>query len=576
MTKTEAKFIIFSVAAWLWIGLFIATPAQAIVVIWKAPNADVTLGLPFNSLEFENPLNGTEKVKGYSVLQWRDADYKAGPPRWYDNWSVSNAAGIDGNANEIWMRQAGHSIWTNTTVASNIISIHMVGDNNDGLAEVRVDNIAVAQLDMGTKGLSQTALIIVRNLTYTTHSIRVNDLGIGPRSQIGDDVATLGAAALSPNWGAKWWPSFWFLNARIRLYRTDGYVTVPTGFWWGWYWWEGYRPWQGPAGWYEPYCRYWYRPYWDHWPYYSYYRPWWHYWKWWGGPWFWGFRDRLTFRYTYWQPRVIYWWSWYWDPDEQGGCIELVTQADEANPGGGRILPFPTAEIPGFEYSDHQFTVNGRSDIGGYFSTLTFIPVSDLQSHVSSILPADQVTNFMESDIVKQLQTAGTGFVGIQNATWVHPDPTIIVSTEPFTLIKGDTSGNAERMYEVSLPSPPTAGGMETVDIVSSSPEKLEVVDADSDGVKRLYFDEFNYSTPQFVTVRIVSGASIEGEERLDVAHFFESEPSNGCSLDVIVSSNECGSQGYPDADLNTDCKVDLLDFSIMATNWLMDTTPQH
>ncbi|GAH67900.1 unnamed protein product, partial [marine sediment metagenome] len=104
---------------------------------------------------------------------------------------------IDGDANEIWMRQPGQSISTSMTVPSTIVSIHMVGDSDDGLADVLVDGVLVAQLDMGTTGASQTVLIVVRQLPNAPHQVDVLEIGAGTLG--GDDVATLGAAALDDN-----------------------------------------------------------------------------------------------------------------------------------------------------------------------------------------------------------------------------------------------------------------------------------------------------------------------------------------------------------------------------------------
>ena len=177
-----------------------ATPAWAATVISQSANTDVVLGLPYWDLEFENPLSGTETIQGYNVLQWRDADYDPGPPRWYDDWLVSHPTEIDGGPTEIWMRRPGHAITTTTTVSSSIVSIHLQGDDNDGVAQVLVDGAEVAILDMYTQGGSQTALIIVKNLSFYTHTITVNALGSG--SGLGDDVATLGAAALEKKF--KW------------------------------------------------------------------------------------------------------------------------------------------------------------------------------------------------------------------------------------------------------------------------------------------------------------------------------------------------------------------------------------
>ncbi len=174
-----------------WTG---ALPVGAVTIISQSANTDIVLGLPYWDLEFENPLLGPEKVQGYDIVEWRDADYAAGPPRWYDDWTVSHPGEIDGAATEIWMRRAGHSISTVTTLMGSTVSIHLQGDNNDGIAQVLVDGNEVARLDMYTQAGSQTALVIVKNLPFYTHTITINDLGMG--SSFGTDVATLGAAVL--------------------------------------------------------------------------------------------------------------------------------------------------------------------------------------------------------------------------------------------------------------------------------------------------------------------------------------------------------------------------------------------
>ena len=182
----------------LWVCLSsamlgIMMPCFGVTVLWKAPSVAIHTNQPYSSLEFENPLNGTEKVFGYRMLEWLDADYS--PPNWYDDWTVSHPQEIDGCETEIWMRRAGHSCWTNTTVPSTIISIHLVGDDNDGVAQISVDGAAVAVLDMGTQWPPQPTCVIVSNLPYQTHAIQVDDNGFGA-SGYGTDVAVLGTAAL--------------------------------------------------------------------------------------------------------------------------------------------------------------------------------------------------------------------------------------------------------------------------------------------------------------------------------------------------------------------------------------------
>ncbi|MBN1489034.1 MAG: hypothetical protein JXA69_03885 [Phycisphaerae bacterium] len=177
------------------IGLTAPTFGVSVIPGSQAPNATVIIGMPFNQVEFEDPLTGNEMVKKYGILEWLDADYTAGNPPDYEDWSVNDPANIDGNVNEVWMRQNGHKAWTSTTVSSYTVSIHLIGDSNDGLAEVFVDGVSVVQLDMGTAGSAQTAVVIVDSLGYSAHNIQVDDLGVAP-SGMGTDVAVLGAAAL--------------------------------------------------------------------------------------------------------------------------------------------------------------------------------------------------------------------------------------------------------------------------------------------------------------------------------------------------------------------------------------------
>jgi hypothetical protein len=183
------------------LALAVALPTQGATVTWKAANAAIYLGLPSTQLEFENPLAGTETVLSHAVLDWRDADYnKSGHPL-YDDWNVFlNGGTIDGDLNEIWMRKAGQSLWTTTLVPSQIISIHMTGDNNDGLANVLVDGTTVASLNMWNAAPGGTVLIIVSGLANTTHTIEIDDASW---TGANTDVHTFGAAALAAS-PVKW------------------------------------------------------------------------------------------------------------------------------------------------------------------------------------------------------------------------------------------------------------------------------------------------------------------------------------------------------------------------------------
>lgn len=180
---------------WLIGGLMVGTgllaeTARAATVLWKAPNVIVYQGLPYNSLEFENPLSGTEQVLGYKVMEWLDADYAPGPPPWYDDWSVYNAGyALDGYPTEIWMRHAGQYIFTTSHVASTVLSVHLHGDANDGIARVLVDGQMMARIDMYASSPCSVA-VLIRDLTPSTHRITVECESA--------DNAVLGAAVLAP------------------------------------------------------------------------------------------------------------------------------------------------------------------------------------------------------------------------------------------------------------------------------------------------------------------------------------------------------------------------------------------
>jgi hypothetical protein len=591
MESVKLKFLTYCIVACLLVAS-IASPAAAVTVLWKAPNVDITLGMSANKLEFEDPVPANTYVKGYRILEWRDADYIG--PGDYEDFDDLTGSGNDGCATEVWMRDSSHSIWTATSVPSNTVSIHLNGDDNDGKAEIRVDGTKYAVLDMGTRGSAQTALVVVKYLPLigghsqapNGHYIVVDDKGWGPSGR-GTDVATFGAAALTRNWRLKWWPGFWFLNARIRLVRTPGYITIPTGWWGGWWWWHHqchwFRPWHGPVWWYKPYCRYWYRHYWDHWPYYRYYRPWWHRWRWRGGRWFWGFKDCLTYRYWHYRPRIIYWWTYYWDPPGQGGALEMVLQANEKDPAGGRVLPFQQPYIPGFDYSGHEFSVHGQ-DMGS-FTPLEFVQINQLESHVGPIFSSDvnDVNDFMTSDIVQRLMEndpSGEGYVGIQYVPggWDHPEPDLVATTDGGVIPEG-----AQHQWQVSPSQEPM--GTVTVQIVSSEPDELMIDDAndngtiilpDANGVLELVFDPGNWQQPQIVTVTAVEDTLSEGDQRVMVTQYFSDDPSGpgGVPLEFIIQDNECGGMGYSEADLNADCTVDFHDFAVMGNDWLLSTDP--
>lgn len=190
-------------------GLLLATallcsvaPTAAVTVISKTVNTVVHLGLSFEELEFENPLPAGAHVLSHPILEWLDADYSAGPPKWYDDWMVSHPEEMSGSPHVIWMLREGHRMWTTSSVPSALVSLHLSGDPNSGLAAVLVDGVEVARLNLNSPAGPHRAVVMVHSLPLTPHHIEVRALGPAPGTAA-DDVAVFGAAALGPS-QVKW------------------------------------------------------------------------------------------------------------------------------------------------------------------------------------------------------------------------------------------------------------------------------------------------------------------------------------------------------------------------------------
>jgi len=615
MAKVKTKLLVVCIVLGVF-GAIAVSPAEAVTVLYQRPGVNPSVSIylneSFNSLEFENPPPAPggfvvgKHVKGYKVLDWRDADYsKPGYPLYGDWTRCGSGLGlVDGCNNEVWMRQGGQAICTTTRVSSTAVSIHLTGDNNDGKAEVRVDGTLVATLDMGTRGNPQRALIIVKYLPLAVHTIKVDDVGIGP-SGLGNDVATMGACALAFH---KWFPHFWYLDCRLRLlptpmdvdHVTPISVTVPNGWWGGWWWWHHqccwFRPWYGPIWRYRPYYpwpRWRWRLYWYHWPFYKYYYgPWWNYWKWHGGPWFWGFKK--CFHYTWrpwwpynpwpymypWRPPIIYMWSWYWDPGGQGNCVEMFTMANEDDPAGGRILPVTDNVMDGLNVTEHNFNVNNKID--GDFGQLEWVEIGtngdQLRNSFANMTGADanDVNDFMDSDIVKELINNAAGDpgakVGMQYATWTHTDaiPALEVTAESIVI---NESGEGSS-YEYNVVPTGTYTGDAQVSIIPSS-ARLDV--GAGPGVPRiLEFNSGNWETPQPVNVTAENDDYSQGTETLFIGHTISTDPNTGVSVQLTLQDDDLGRWGFVESDLDFNGKVNFYDVAIIADEWLSCTDPDQ
>ena len=95
-----------------------------------------------------------------------------------------------------------------------------------------------------------------------------------------------------------------------------------------------------------------------------------------------------------------------------------------------------------------------------------------------------------------------------------------------------------------------------------------------------LVFEPGNYNVAQTVTVTAVDDDVLENDPHSTVIQHVVTSGDlsyNGYEIDdvtVTIAENDCGAWGYRNSDVNTDCDVNLLDFAIMAADWLTCTTP--
>ena len=88
---------------------------------------------------------------------------------------------------------------------------------------------------------------------------------------------------------------------------------------------------------------------------------------------------------------------------------------------------------------------------------------------------------------------------------------------------------------------------------------------------KILFFNSYNWSQPQTITVSLEAGTDPNEIEVISNSFYSNDERFNALSCDVIViiEDNICDILGYLQSDFNSDCKVDLNDFSALADIWL-------
>lgn len=93
------------------------------------------------------------------------------------------------------------------------------------------------------------------------------------------------------------------------------------------------------------------------------------------------------FKFTFWRPRTVWWWTWY-PPvyfgvggPEQGYALELVTLVDKEE---ARLLPLDLDITANLEVQSHDFSVNG-GEATGLFSPFEILPVSDVPARYGQL-----------------------------------------------------------------------------------------------------------------------------------------------------------------------------------------------
>jgi len=393
-------------------------------------------------------------------------------------------------------------------------------------------------------------------------------------------------------WPVPLWRPFWFLDAKIMLHYAPYPVYVHTGFWGGWYPYHYhhnyYYPWYGPVF-CHPCCwpMRWHYWWWD-WPWrldcqysgYWYQGCWWWWRPWRGGPYFWGFLDRVSYRYRHYRPCITYWWSWYWIYRGRGRCLEIVTLGD--GEGGGQVRPLDDTVLDNLHVVSHEFNVNGSKTEGVFTSPdgdegMARVKVLDLLDHYVK-LGADEedIAALENSDIYQNLMSNSSpdDEVLVQVAEFEIPDPRIRI-TQPgeSTIVReGQTTS-----YEISLPEP----SEHDVAITVTPQVNVERINLGNGFGKPVTLRFAPGDTgPKIVRVSILEDAENKRSELAVVTHTVETQDRNytdyqlpsvqiGITDKVVDADKESGGLSYSPADINRDGLADLNDLILLTSKWL-------
>ncbi len=142
--------------------------------------------------------------------------------------------------------------------------------------------------------------------------------------------------------------------------------------------------------------------------------------------------------------------------------------------------------------------------------------------------------------------------------------------------------GGATDSYEIELSEPPTADVT-----VTATPGDSEIDIGEGAGApKTLTFSTSNWDTPQTITVTANNDTVYEGGPEgtphiTNIGHGAQQAGGGGeydgasisaVNVSVIDDELTCGDWGYVPADFNQDCRVNLLDFAMLALRWLFES----
>jgi len=390
------------------------------------------------------------------------------------------------------------------------------------------DNIGIDEV--GDESIDIWSSIYVKNVPAGVVTLLQQNDSTNPVSRNMYGVVVLKQASFEP---------FWHYSNKLHLTQTPDWVTVSSGQFGGWFWWNDNG--------------YWHQPFEDTPP---------------GGPTFWAFTDRMTLQYDM-EVRTLdmRFFSWH-DGLGKGYCMPVI--AEDGGSGGPQgIFPLESQIVDNLEVAGHQFSVNGGK-AEGEFSPLEFIHPTELESYFRSLPGVDEADAqaFINSDTFRQIMEDGGSSpldmkIGVQHAQWDHPDSPMIYTTESIEIAE------AERVnYGVSLRQQPP--GQVTLNVVASEPDALKIEDADANGVLKLSFDQTNWDQPQ--TVSFVACLLVPLPRPVMLAHYLSDDPTNGAVLPVTILDKETGGMPSADGDTNGDRIVNYLDFAVVANDWLKST----